>query len=64
VAVFLGEMVAKYDSRFWLAACYLLHDHHVPADYEGGGLKVTSKAVAWWKENEADLRRRANQLPR
>ena len=65
VAVVLGELQEQWHtapSREYpdsgVAAIVLLHVHYVP----GGG--DNKRIRDWWKQNEADLRRRAKELPR
>ena len=58
VAVAMGEAMRDDDGLVVLCAYRLLwrdyvpHQHYQPAD-----------VYSWWKHNEADLRRRAKQLP-
>ncbi len=63
VAVLLGEIATDRNSPLWLQAAFLLDRYHIPEHWEGGGLKYTSRSKVWWEENEADLRRRAKELP-
>jgi hypothetical protein len=57
VAVALGEALASYDLPY--PELMLLAEHHLPAKNRGS----TDAVWDWWRENEADLRRRAKELP-
>jgi hypothetical protein len=61
VAVALGELLSGRDEEVGSEATLLLR--------QGFRFDITSNryremARAWWKKNEADLRRRAKQLPK
>ncbi len=65
-AIALGEFLSggshMYDDLLTVGvsmARYLL-----PPPVDGEPLKQAQEAYIWWKKNEADLRRRAAQLPR
>jgi hypothetical protein len=57
VAVALGEVLASADYPF--PEITLLARHHLPEDRRGS----TDAVWDWWRANEADLRRRAEELP-
>jgi hypothetical protein len=57
VAVALGEALASCDCPF--PEVSLLARFHLPADKRGS----TDAVWDWWRQNEADLRRRAKELP-
>ena len=60
VAVALGE--ALDDPQLRRDGYALLGIHYISSDAIQGD--TTACYDAWWKKNEADLRRRASQLPR
>jgi hypothetical protein len=57
VAVALGEVLASSDFPF--PEITLLARHHLPAEQRGS----TDAVWDWWRANEAELRRRAEELP-
>jgi hypothetical protein len=57
VALALGEVLASSDYPF--PEIRLLADYHLPEQQRGS----TDAVWDWWRENEADLRRRARELP-
>jgi hypothetical protein len=57
VAVALGEVLASSPSP--VAEVVLLSRYYLPADKRGS----TDAVWDWWRENEAELRRRAKELP-
>jgi hypothetical protein len=57
VAVALGEVLAS--SPFPYPEVVLLSQFYLPAEKRGS----TDAVWDWWRENEADLRRRAQELP-
>jgi hypothetical protein len=44
-------------------AAWLLMRHYIPEGEWLYGAKYTATAQAWWQRSEADLRRRAKELP-
>jgi hypothetical protein len=57
VAVALGEALAS--AGFAYPEIALLAEFYLPPDKRGS----TDAVWDWWRDNEADLRRRAEQLP-
>ncbi|HKI30561.1 MAG TPA: hypothetical protein VKA46_01620 [Gemmataceae bacterium] len=57
VALALGEVLASSELPFPEIA--LLAEFHLPEQKRGS----TDAVWDWWRENEADLRRRAKELP-
>ncbi|HEX5270202.1 MAG TPA: hypothetical protein VFW33_06945 [Gemmataceae bacterium] len=57
VAVALGEVLAGSDCPYPEIA--LLAEYHLPESKRGS----TDSVWDWWRENEAELRRRARELP-
>jgi hypothetical protein len=57
VALALGEVLASSDCPF--PEIRLLADFHLPEQKRGS----TDAVWDWWRENEAELRRRARELP-
>jgi hypothetical protein len=57
VAVALGEVLAGSDCPY--PEIRFLADFHLPESKRGS----TDAVWDWWRENEADLRRRARELP-
>ncbi len=57
VALALGEVLASGDFPF--PEVSLLAEFYLPADKRGS----TDAVWDWWRQNEADLRRRAKELP-
>ena len=52
----LGERNRQY-------AAFLLMKHYIPRSQWVDSAKYSVTAQRWWESNEADLRRRAKQLP-
>jgi hypothetical protein len=61
VAVALGEAMGDADLR---EAPYHLMLLHFASDLTGDGQGLLAEVARWWGKNEADLRRRAKELPR
>jgi hypothetical protein len=61
VAVALGEMMGCDDKSIQVTAAILIIVHYT--DPVQAGCNFIGYARAWWKKNEADLRRRAKQVP-
>jgi hypothetical protein len=57
VAVALGEALAGSDCPY--PELVLLAEYYLPESKRGS----TDSVWDWWRENEADLRRRARELP-
>jgi hypothetical protein len=65
VAVALGEAISSDDPEVRRLAIGLVFTHYQKQLPEVTGPNpITGMVVQWWKEHEADLRRRAQQLPR
>ena len=62
VAVALGEALAEADPEY--LAAWLLCEHYVPDAAPAFPALAHLPAAEWWEHNEADLRRRAKELPR
>ncbi len=65
VAVALGEAFDEEDKgyfRFRVSIC--IEEYFVPPDFGSQPDCTEFRVRRWWKENEADLRRRAAQLPK
>jgi hypothetical protein len=64
VAVALGEAAVSKDPdvSHWAIRLVWRHYDLRPSEDSGAGL-IRPLVLQWWKENGADLRRRASQLP-
>jgi len=62
VALALGEALADADPEY--LAAWLLCEHYVPDATPAFPSLAQVPAAEWWEQNEADLRRRAKELPR
>ena len=62
VALALGEALADADPEY--LAAWLLCEHYVPDAAPAFPALARLPAAEWWEQNEAELRRRANELPR
>ena len=62
VALALGEALADADPEY--LAAWLLCEHYVPDATPAFPSLAQVPAAEWWEQNEAELRRRANELPR
>jgi hypothetical protein len=66
VGVAMGEYLSSDRNPFpWqISVGWLLTEHFMPpAPASDNVLEQTKAARGWWRDNEADLRRRARQLP-
>ena len=63
VAIVLGDLLGCADAGTRFDAAYIIWRHYNPVELRGPSSIVIIVARGWWEENEADLRRRANQLP-
>jgi hypothetical protein len=64
VAVALGESISSDDidvSRWAIGLVFTHYEAELPE--VSGTSPISGMVFGWWKENEADLRRRAKQLP-
>jgi hypothetical protein len=66
VAVALGDAWGDTDGGLGTIAQNLLAEHYCPKGDEpkSHGAMTWGRVTDWWKKNEADLRRRAKELPR
>ena len=65
VAVALGDAWGDTDGGLGTIAQNLLAEHYCPKGDEpkSHGAMTWGRVTDWWKKNEADLRRRAQELP-
>jgi hypothetical protein len=64
VAVALGEAISSDDLEVSRRAIGLVFTHYEAELPEvSSASPISGMVFGWWKENEADLRRRAKQLP-
>jgi hypothetical protein len=64
VGVALGETFWKVPEEVWCGATQLVIRYYLKGEVENPGLGPGLRTERWWERNEADLRRRAAQLPR
>jgi hypothetical protein len=65
VGIVLGELLGGHDGDDRLEAAMVILRHFNPVEMQGpSAILRVLEAEDWWKHHEADLRRRAAQLPR
>jgi hypothetical protein len=64
VTVALGDATDSHLQQVRAEAREILADFYLPPEQRRGGDLANDRAARWWKDNEADLRRRARHLPR
>ena len=61
VAIVLGDLLGSTDRETQIYAAGIIDRHFHPFVYQGIGILVLQARV-WWMDNQADLRRRAEQI--